>query len=152
VAVIEYLLDADRALAEIARVLAPGGFAIITVPNRASPFILLDNASKAARRVGSRAYRLLTGRPRDDGSYMHGYYTPWGLDRRIRRAGLVVEERGYSTFGSYMYGNVLPFSVALSESLGFLRHRPLGVLGSNYIVRASRPRPGAGAGDRRGRS
>ena len=138
VAVIEYLLGAETALKEIARVLAPGGFAIITVPNRVSPFIMIDNATKVVLRAGSRVYRAIRGRPRDDGSYMHGYFSPWDLNRRIRAVGLTVERRAYSTFGSFMYSNSIPFSVAMSESLDALRHRSLGVLGSNYIVLARR--------------
>jgi ubiquinone/menaquinone biosynthesis C-methylase UbiE len=142
VGVIEYLLHPDAALKEIARVMAPGAYAVITVPNRISPFIVLDNATKSALRAGSRAYRFLRGRPRDDGSYMHGYFTPWGLNRRLREVGLVIEGRAYSTFGSYMYGNAVPFSVSFSEALDSLRHRALGVIGSNYIVRVRKPRPG----------
>lgn len=139
VAVIEYLLRAEKALEEIARVLKPGGFAIITAPNRISPFMMLDRASHSIRRVGSRVYRALRGRPKDDGSYMHGIFTPWDLDRRVQAAGLVIDRRAFSTFGSYRYGNTIPFSITFSESLGGLRHSRLGVIGSNYIVRALRP-------------
>ena len=139
VGVIEYLLNPGASLREMARVLAPGGWAVITVPNAASPFIALDRASKSIRAAGSRAYQLLRGRARDRSAYRHGYFTPWDLDRRLRAAGLEVERRAWSTFGSFMYSNSIPFSIAFSEALDSFRHRPVGVLGSNYILRAIRP-------------
>lgn len=139
VGVIEYLLRPDAALRELSRVLAPGGYLIITVPNAASPFVAADRTSKAIRRAGSRLYRRLRGRPTDDGSYRHGYFTPWGLDGRLREAGLRVDRRAWSTFGSFMYSNYIPFSVKLSELMNPLRHRPMGLIAANYIVRAVKP-------------
>lgn len=145
VGVLEYLLRPDAALREMSRVLEPGGYLITTVPNAASPFVAADRVSKIVRRAGSRLYRHLSGRPRDDGSYRHGYFAPWDLDRRLRQAGLEIDHRAYATFGSFMYSNYIPFSVALSEAFDPLRHRALGVIAANYIVRAVRPRLSAAA-------
>jgi 2-polyprenyl-3-methyl-5-hydroxy-6-metoxy-1,4-benzoquinol methylase len=89
--VIEHVVDTDRLLAEIARVLRPGGALVITTPNLAS----LENR-----------LRLLFGRypmwmdVGVEGTGHLRYYTPRMLRRQLGRHGLAVERH---------VGNWVPF-------------------------------------------
>jgi SAM-dependent methyltransferase len=77
---IEHLLDPSAALAEATRVLAPGGVAIVGVPNLCDPF-LFAAASTALQMVGK---------------YPYGYerwYTHRQLAALLREQGLRVEHR-----------------------------------------------------------
>jgi ubiquinone/menaquinone biosynthesis C-methylase UbiE len=75
--VLEYLPDYGRALAEMARVLRPGGVVVLTVPNRASLYHVTRSAYLGARR--------LIGLPRRS-AYAANPCLPWSLDRELAGA------------------------------------------------------------------
>ena len=75
---LEHVPDPDRAFAEIARVVKPGGVAIVGVPNRRDPF-LFSLVSRAMQAIGH---------------YPYGYerwYTNEELRERLRANGLRVD-------------------------------------------------------------
>jgi ubiquinone/menaquinone biosynthesis C-methylase UbiE len=82
-AVIEYLKTPDKALSEIARVLKPGGIAIITVPKRWNISSLTVAAMKPVRAVAS----LLGAATADKLPRLR--LQPDELDNAARRAGLI---------------------------------------------------------------
>jgi SAM-dependent methyltransferase len=139
--VLEYSGDWRRALGEIARVLRPGGVAVVTVPNRCSPFNAVDRTVYGLRRVGGRLldavglFAALRGRPRERAIYRHRAFRPGELDRAMARLGLVGEDWRFCGFGSFALNTLVPGAVALSRALmRFRRHRVLGLLGGTYII------------------
>jgi SAM-dependent methyltransferase len=76
---LEHVPDVDRAFAEIARVMKPGGVAIVGVPNRRDPFLFW---------LASRTLQAI-------GYYPYGYerwYTNGELRRRLGAHGLRVDQ------------------------------------------------------------
>jgi SAM-dependent methyltransferase len=76
---LEHIPEVDRAFAEIARVVKPGGVAIVGVPNRRDPFLFWP-VSRAMQAIGH---------------YPYGYerwYTNGELRRRLEAHGLRVDQ------------------------------------------------------------
>src|SRR5258708_37139319 len=82
-AVLEYLPRYARALAEVSRVLKPGGIAVFALPNRASAYHVARGAyvtlRHAERRLRGRQARL---------PMAHNRCVPWKLDRGLQGPGL----------------------------------------------------------------
>jgi ubiquinone/menaquinone biosynthesis C-methylase UbiE len=91
--VLEHIPDLDGALAEIARVLRPGGFFAFTVPSPNYERFLLGYAIPQALRLGglARAYGSFMTRI----SYHYHYYTPEEWIRRLAAKGFRVSEWRY---------------------------------------------------------
>jgi len=142
IGVVEYLRDDRPSLSEIHRVLRPGGVAIITVPNQLAPGMVLDRCLYwVLRGLGyllERAglFERVMGRPRQNVTCFHKYYTPWGFASTLRGVGLHPEALRYCSFGSFSLGPYVPFAVGLSRfwerfSANFL----LGMLGLTIITK-----------------
>src|SRR5204863_881571 len=84
--VLEYLPRHSRALAEISRVLKPGGVAVIALPNRASAYHVVRDAYRALRTLERKVRRR-----RAPYSLAHNRCVPWTFDRQLERAGLAKE-------------------------------------------------------------
>jgi len=133
--VLEYLPRYGRALAEICRVLAPGGVAIFTVPNRASAYhvarsgyLALRSLERQLRRRGARAD--LVANP----------CVPWKLDRELAEAGLRKVE---SQACNFMFFPLQELAPRASESLNraltpLARSAVAPLLGAQYIVKAEK--------------
>src|SRR5438105_2060645 len=81
---LEYLLSYERALAEIFRVLRPGGVAVLAVPNRTSSYHRSRRATDTARR----AIKRLLGRSlRPSERFVTNHCVPAKLDQALERAG-----------------------------------------------------------------
>ncbi len=88
--VIEYLKSDQKACAEIARVLKPGGIAFVSTQNKASLvrffeetlFLIIPTWLK---------HKLVTVK-------QHRTHTPWQLDRDMKRVGLVKQDFAYHHF------------------------------------------------------
>src|SRR5207245_3926521 len=82
---LESLWSYDLALAEIFRVLRPGGVAVLAVPNRASAY---HRAGRVTTRLRSLVKRALRRPPRASERFVTNRCVPARLDRELERAGL----------------------------------------------------------------
>ena len=120
--VLEYLPDYRPALAELHRVLKPGGVAVLTVPRRRSPYHLAMGFFRKKKTQDAPAANRCV--PRE-------------LDQLAAQAGFrKVEGRGCNFIFFPLY-DVLPrASDALNRRLSSLSATPLGVpLGSQYVLK-----------------
>jgi len=138
-AVIEYLATPDRALTEIARVLRPGGIAIVTAPKR----IHLEGVMLALTSPLRRVARAVVGKRAPDVRRIG--YQPSELDRHARAAGLLPDggSHYYFTPVAYPFTRAFP-RLAMRLDLPFERwhatHNPLvGFLAQGYVARYRRP-------------
>jgi len=129
--VLEYLPDYGAALREIHRVLRPGGIAVLTVPNRFSPY-------HAVRRAYT-ALRAFAGRPYGSTPAINSC-VPWRLDRLLAQLGFrMLASRGCNFIFFPLHEKLPRASVALNRALWPLARTPLGPLfGAQYVVSARR--------------
>lgn len=152
VGVLPWLERPAAALAEIARVLEPGGAAVLTSDNRARLTFLLDPrlnplAVDAAKRADAVLVRGLGARSRRRRETLPRRYDNRAVDRMLAEAGLVKREGTSVGFGpfSLLRRPVLPagWAVPAHERLQLLADRGAPGLrgaGAHYIVVAGRPR------------
>lgn len=135
---LEYLLSYQRALAEIFRVLRPGGVAVFAVPNRASAFHRSVQVTATAR---SLAKRLIGRAPRASERFVTNRCVPAGLDRALERAGFEKLDGRYCNFIFHPLHELhAGASLALNRRLTALGQPPLAHwLGSQYVVKARKP-------------
>ena len=128
--VLEYLPNYVMALHEIARVLKPGGHAVLTVPNQASAYHVARISYLTCRRLlrGSRASGVANPR------------LPWVLDRALARAGLrKVESRACNFIFFPLKELHEGASDALNRALSPLSGSAVApFLGAQYIVKAQK--------------
>lgn len=133
--VLEYLPRYTRALAEIARVLKPGGIAVIALPNRASAYHVARDAYGRLRTLE----RRLRGR-RAPYRMAHNRCVPWQFDRELLHAGLVKEA---SRACNFMFFPLQELAPRIAESLNrallrFSAARFASFIGAQYIVKAKK--------------
>jgi ubiquinone/menaquinone biosynthesis C-methylase UbiE len=133
--VLEYLPRYERALAEISRVLAPGGVAVLAVPNRASVYHVARRGYLALRSVD----RQLRGRSAPVG-VPHNRCVPWELDRELANAGLRKVESQACNFIFFPLQELLPrASESLNRALMPLAPSAVApLLGAQYLVKAEK--------------
>ena len=139
--VLEYLSDAYRFVAEVRRVLRPGGLLVISVPSRIAPYHLAQ--SFLDRFVGP-PYRLI--RRLVTGSVRRGHIpdhprhplAPWRLDRILTRARFRKQASAFTHFCVYPLDRFFPdLSRRIDRRCTALEESPLlGWLGTQYIVAA----------------
>ena len=131
--VLEYLPRYGQALAEVGRVLRPGGVAVLTVPNRASAY----HAARAGYQALRGLERRLRGR-RGPAKLPHNRCLPWRLDRELAAAGLAKLDGRACNFIFFPLQELLPgLSDSLNRALTPLSASVLApVLGAQYIVKA----------------
>jgi ubiquinone/menaquinone biosynthesis C-methylase UbiE len=93
IGVVEYVVDDGEAIREIARVLKPGGVAIISMPNRRAPFVTWN---RAVYKPMVRAVKRLRGRPADE--LVHREYLEREYFALLHRNGLEPERAVYYNF------------------------------------------------------
>jgi ubiquinone/menaquinone biosynthesis C-methylase UbiE len=139
VGLVEYILDVEASLRQMYRVLKPGGTLIITVPNVASPFMAYETLVPKCKRVVKRALAY-AGLRKPERVFLHRHFFPWQLDRQINRAGFKKIDFAFCTYGTSAE-RLNSFSLDLSRRLDKFAHSPVGVLGTNYIIKAQKPGP-----------
>src|SRR5438034_2303452 len=135
---LEYLPSYERALAEMFRVLRPGGVAVLSVPNRASAY---HGSRRATATVRSFIKRLLKRAPRPSERFITNRCVPAGLDGKLARAGFQKIEGRYCNFIFHPLHELhAGASMAINRRLTALGQPPLaGFLGSQYVVKAGKP-------------
>ena len=138
VGLIEYLSTPDRAFQEAYRVMKPGGIMIITVPNIVSPFMAYETAVPKVKGVVKSALAAV-GLRRPERAYFQRHYVPWVLDWQLRRAGFRKVDFSFCTYGFSSSKRMESFSLGLSRKFDRFERSPLGMLGTNYIVKVEKP-------------
>jgi SAM-dependent methyltransferase len=139
--VLEYLPDTHRFVAEVRRVLRPGGLLVVAIPSRIAPYQLVYSFLD---RVVAPPYRglrrLLTGAGGRGHIPDHPRHplVPWRLDRILARARFHKQAWAFSHFCFYPLDRFFPdLSRRLDGRCTALEQSALlGWLGTQYIVAA----------------
>ena len=133
--VLEYLPRYTLALAEISRVLKPGGIAVLALPNRASAYHVARGAYTGLRRFERRlrGQRIAYG-------LAHNRCVPWRFDDELADAGLQKLESRACNFMFFPLQELAPrFADSLNRALVPIAtawFAPL--LGAQYVVKAQK--------------
>jgi ubiquinone/menaquinone biosynthesis C-methylase UbiE len=133
--VLEYLPRYARALAEVGRVLKPGGIAVFALPNRASAYHVARGAYVTLRH----AERRLRGRQAPL-PMAHNRCVPWMLDRELESAGL---RKVKSRACNFMFFPLQELAPRLADSLNRALMPLSGswlapFLGAQYLVKVQK--------------
>lgn len=135
--VIEYLNEDEKALQEIARILKPGGFAIITLSNRLSPARLLEPMAHSL--LGQKIKRWLKRVLFKKQTMLYPPFRthiPRSFDKKAKGTGLELVEYNFFHFSPVPWplNRVVPrFYVNTGLKMEKLSKSKLGSLGRGYI-------------------
>ncbi len=141
-----WVADPPRTLAEMGRVLRPGGWLIVTADNRARLNLVLEpreNPVLWPLKLGLRAYRRATGQARNRTPSRR--HLPGDVQRMLARAGLATARQATVGFGPFTFlGRPVlsePMALRVHGSLRRASHRITGLrrLGWHYIAAARKP-------------
>ena len=135
--VMEYVDDDNAALKEIARVLRRGGIAVITLPNRQSPYRIWH--SVVSNKLLIDAVKKLLGR--HDATLIHREFTKNSCAGLFASCGLRMEDAVYYNFSLFPFPFDRIFSrlaARTSERLEFLGRSRLRWLGTGFVVTAKK--------------
>ena len=126
--VLEYLPDYSAALAEINRVLRPGGLAVLALPTRISLYNISDQlVNHTLRPIVRLTKRILGRKPKVQAGKTLGrnLCVPWKFRALLRRHGFSPERSRYSNFFVYPLDRFPKVHVAVAEALEPLASIPL---------------------------
>ena len=145
VGVLEYLPDDNASLKELYRVLRDDGILVVTLPNKLSPFMMLDQLIIYSLKSIARLldwigiYELIRRRKRArDGYSFHKCYIPSRFNKLIRGHKFQIVGESWCSFGSMIVSNYIPLSVKVSRFLGSINPGSLKFLAWNDIVKISK--------------
>jgi ubiquinone/menaquinone biosynthesis C-methylase UbiE len=138
VGLIEYIADRNAAFKEMFRVLKPGGILVITVPNIMSPFMAFETLIPKVKGVVKSALVAL-GLREPERAYFQHHAIPWAFDRELKRVGFRKTDFAFCTYGFFSYRGLESFSLNLTRKLDSHNRSPIGILGTNYIVKVQKP-------------
>lgn len=140
--VFERVANPEASLAEMHRVLKPGGTILVTLTNQTSPYILWRNfVHYPIAWLLQRFYHRLRGSQVPVHVPDHKLYSAQGFGRDLARHGSQVTDVQYT-----IYNPVLPplelllpgLAVSLIDRLEGLRNTPLRTLGAGFILKATK--------------
>jgi SAM-dependent methyltransferase len=139
--VLEYLSVYDRAIGEIARVLRPGGVAVLSVPNRLSPYHYSEAFARAVAGPVWRSWKRAFGQPRPVPppvpSHRRNLCIPFTLRQLLRVQGLRPERSCYSGFVYFPVDLFPAFSAALAQRMErFSEGSFIGWTAQQYLISA----------------
>ncbi|MDP3767529.1 MAG: methyltransferase domain-containing protein, partial [Dehalococcoidia bacterium] len=138
--VLEYLDTDEKALGELRRVLRRGGQAVISFPNRWSPWRLWNRLLLAVFKLPWRAFQTLTGR--QPHPVRHREYSIRNIRRLARQFGFeLVEVAGYNLkLTLFPFDRLFPkLTIAAAQRLSGLARSGLKSLGTGYLVMLRKP-------------
>lgn len=138
VGLIEYLADPDAAFRQMFRVLKPGGNLIVTAPNIMSPFMAYETAVPKVKGFAKRMLAAM-GLRKPERRYFQRHFVPSALDRRLTRIGFRKTGYAFCTYGFFSSRGLESFSLNLTRRLDPYKQSPIGILGTNYIVKVLKP-------------
>jgi len=145
VGVLEYLTDPLSALNTIWRGLKPGGFLIVSFPNKSSLFRTLSGWETTAERALLQVRDRLLGRPRADSGRPVYSHTQWSVPTAktmLQHAGFSIESVRLQTFGLWGWVGRMRPALWLSRQLSSVLGRE-GVLsrrlGCTVVMLARKP-------------
>jgi hypothetical protein len=118
--------------------LEPGGSLVVTVPNIASPFMAYETAVPKCKGVAKRTLAAM-GLRQPERAYFQRHFLPWAFDRQLKRIGFRKTNFSYCTYGFFSSRGLESFSLNLTRKLDPYKRSPLGILGTNYIVKVEKP-------------
>jgi ubiquinone/menaquinone biosynthesis C-methylase UbiE len=143
-----WVADPQRTLAEMGRVLRPGGWLIVTADNRVRLNLVLEpreNPLLWPVKLGLRAYRRAAGQASGSGAPSR-LHLPGDVQRMLARAGLTTARQGTVGFGPFTFLGrpVLTGAMSLRVHASLRRYsahrmKSLRRLGWHYIVAARKP-------------
>lgn len=140
--VFEFLRDHDVAMAEVFRVLKPGGLAVIALPSKVSSYMVTHQAVNATAGAIWRTLKRLRGRqnlPKE--SVNRNLCVPWKFRKSLKDHGLVPERSAYSNYFLYPLDRFPKLDVKVADFLEPLASVPLIRVGASvYLVSARKQR------------
>jgi SAM-dependent methyltransferase len=140
--VFEFLRDYNSSLAEIHRVMRPGGVALFAIPSRISLYNVTERvASWTLRPLWALVKRILfsPGRRRTDPPLRRNLCVPWSFRKLLREHGFEPTRSSYSNFFVYPLDRFPDLDVRVAAALEPLCSIPLlRYAASVYLVAARR--------------
>ena len=140
IGVLEYVPEHRPAVAEISRVLRPGGLAVISLPSRVSLFHMTSRLASIGKPVWRLAKRI--ARKNAPGAVVPAHRRnlclPWQFRRLLREHELIPESSAYSSFFVFPLDRLWPEANLRAAAFleRFAKSRLLGWMGCQYIVAA----------------
>jgi len=134
--VVEYIDDDGRAAAEIGRVVKPGGFVVVTLPNRKSPYRVWQRTVYRGLRD---LLRKVSGRRTARAEVRHREYSEREYRNLLASYGLKVADVVYYNFRIVLFpfDRLFPgLTVLLSRKMERFGRGKLRWLGTGFIVKA----------------
>lgn len=137
--VFEFLQDHSSGLAEVARVLKPGGLAIIALPSRISLYNVTYQTVYHTLGAAKRTLKSIAGKkPSLRAGVNRNLCIPWKFRALLRSHGLIPERSAYSNYFVYPLDRYPALDVKVAAALEPLASKPILKMGASVFLVSSR--------------